>query len=137
MTPMTRFLLPALAAALLAAGCGSGDSTQMTAPEESGAETTQAEQSEAEGPAGATARLCRSAGEDFQLLRVTGVSCSKGEGIASLWRASPDCAPTAGESRSACTVGGFRCLTTVVDRGLAATCARPERSIAFITKRPG
>jgi hypothetical protein len=162
---MTRFLPLALVAALVAAGCGSGGSTENTAPggaettestapggaettegaapggaettegaTPGGAETAEAHQSGAEGPTGITARPCRNTGEEGLLMRVTGVSCSTGKKVAASWRSKSGCAPAAGESRSACTVGGFRCLTVSVGQGLAVTCARPERSIAFIVK---
>jgi hypothetical protein len=162
---MIRFLPLALVAAMLAAGCGSGGSTESTAPggaettegtAPGGAETTEgtapggaetaestapggaenpeAHQSGAEGPTGVVARPCRNTGEAGLLLRVTGVSCSTGRKVAASWRSKSGCAPAAGESRSACTVGGFRCLTVSVGQGLAVTCARPERSIAFIVK---
>jgi len=132
MRPMMRFLPLALTAALLAAGCGSGGSTETTTS--GGPETTEAHQSGAGGPAGITARACRHTGKEAMLLRVTGVSCSKGKTIAAGWRAKSGCAPGTNESRSACTVDGFRCLTSSVGQGLAVTCARPGHSIAFIAK---
>ena len=131
---LTRFLPLALAAALLAAGCGSDQSSETTTPAGSGAETNRAKQSGAEAPTGVRARACRNTGESL-LLRVTGVACAKGESVAARWRSNSGCRPAAGESRSACSVGGFRCLTSSAGRGLAVTCARPERSIAFIVKR--
>jgi hypothetical protein len=129
----TRFLPLALIAGLLAAGCGSGESTQTTTS--GGTETTEAHQSGAEGPTGITARACRHTSKESPLLRVTGVSCAKGESVAATWSSMASCAPASGESRSACTISGFRCLTAVAGRGLAVTCARPERSIAFIVER--
>ncbi|HEY1355748.1 MAG TPA: hypothetical protein VGF09_05475 [Solirubrobacterales bacterium] len=130
---VTRFLPLALVAALLAAGCGSGGSTESTGSE--GAETTQAHQSGAGAPIGVMARPCHNTGKKALLMRVTGVSCAKGTSIATVWRSHPECPPAGGESRSACTVGGFRCFATVAGRGLAVTCARPERSISFIAPR--
>ncbi|HEY7256686.1 MAG TPA: hypothetical protein VH476_08370 [Solirubrobacterales bacterium] len=130
---LARFLPLALLAALLAAGCGSGGSTVTTTPE--AAETTPAQQSGAEGPTGVTARACRHTGEEALLLRVSGVSCAKGESVATGWGSKPECVPAPGNSRSACTISGYRCLTTVAGRGFAVTCARPERSIAFIVRR--
>jgi hypothetical protein len=135
MRTLTRFLPAALVAALLVAGCGSGESTESTTPGGGGAETTQAHQSGAEGPYGITARPCRHIGETAAALRVTGVSCSKGVAIAEGWASRSGCAPAAGDSRSACTVAGFRCLTAVAGQGLAVTCARPERSVAFLVER--
>jgi hypothetical protein len=130
---ITRFLPLALLAALLAAGCGSGSSTVTTTHEPS--ETERARQSGAEGPSGVTALVCRHPGEDAVLLRVIGVSCAKGKSVAAGWHSNSKCAPAAGQSRSACTVEGYRCLTAVAGRGLAVTCARPQRSIAFLAER--
>ncbi len=133
MRTLSRILPPALVIALFVAGCGSGESTETTTP--GGAETMQAHQSGAEGPSGVTARACRNPGKPAVLMRVTGVSCSKGKSIAAGWASHSGCAPPAGVSRSACTVDGFRCLTTVAGHGLAVTCARPERSVAFLAVR--
>jgi hypothetical protein len=129
MRTLTLILSTAVAAALLVAGCGSGESTETTA---GGVETSEAHQSGAEGPSGIRARPCLSPGKPAVLMRVTGVSCSKGKSVAAGWASRSGCAPAAGDSRSACTVDGFRCLTTVAGRGLAVTCARPERSVAFL-----
>jgi hypothetical protein len=122
----------ALLAALLVAGCGSGGSSGTT----SGTETSPAGTSTApETPTGVRSRACRTGGEETLLLRVTNVGCAQGASVAARWRSSPDCSPAAGQSRSACSIGGFRCLTSVAGRGLAVTCARPEHSIAFIVER--
>jgi hypothetical protein len=120
-------------AALLVAGCGSGGSTGTTA----GQETAPAGASTApEAPTGVTARACRNHAEGSALpLRVTGVGCAKGASIAAAWHSNSKCAPAAGQSRSACSVEGFRCLTAVAGQGLAVTCARPGRSVAFIVER--
>ena len=134
MRAIASTLLAALLAAVLAAGCGSGGSSETTAPGGPGTETTQAHQSAAEGPTGVRSRACPHAGEETLLLRVTGVACAKGESVAAQWRSRSGCRPAAGESRSACSVAGFRCLTATAGRGLAVTCARPERSIAFIVR---
>jgi hypothetical protein len=52
------------------------------------------------------------------------------------WQQSASsCAPSAGASRSGCNAAGYRCLSTVTDRGLAVSCSGPGRSIAFVAKR--
>jgi hypothetical protein len=38
-------------------------------------------------------------------------------------------------SRSACTVGRYRCLTVTTGRGFAVGCALPGRSISFVARR--
>ncbi len=132
MRPIARILPLALLAVLLVAGCGSGGSSETT----SGAETAPAGTSTApEAPTGVTSRACRNAGRETLLLRVTNVACAKGASIAAVWHSNPKCRPAAGQSRSACSVEGFRCLTTTAGRGLAVTCARPAQSIAFIVER--
>jgi hypothetical protein len=132
-----------LLAAAIAGGCGSDESDQSAAPgttgtETTGAETTGGQQSGTGGggaPAGVRAHACRDNGDESRLLRVTGVDCATGETIASGWSDDRRCRPAGGQSRSACSVGEFRCLASAVGRGVSVTCARPQRSIAFIVKR--
>lgn len=134
---LTRALLLALIAAALAVGCGSDESSETTSGR-SGTETTQAHESGAGGaksPVGVRARSCTVTASDYEMLRVTGVDCRAGAKVAAGWTEGPGCRPAPGESRAACSVGEFRCLTAAVGRGLAVTCARPERSVAFIAKR--
>lgn len=131
MRALARLFPLTLLAALLIAGCGGGSSGTT-----SGAETTPAGTSTApEAPTGIRSRACKTGGEETLLLRVTNVGCARGASVAALWRSNPGCSPAPGQSRSACTVDGFRCLTSIAGRGLAVTCARPERSIAFIVER--
>jgi hypothetical protein len=134
---LTGALPLALIAAALAAGCGSDESSETTSGQ-SGAEMTGAQESGAggaEAPVGVRARTCKVSVSDYEMLRVTGVDCRTGAAIAAGWAKDSSCRPPKGQSRSACSIGQFRCLTTVVGRGLAVTCARPERSVAFIAKR--
>lgn len=119
----------ALAAALLA-GCGSSsdgsDGAGSTAAPTAGEPGT---------PAGASARACAIGAGGASGLRVTAVSCGKGEEAVIAWRRDATCRPSAGGSRAGCTVAGYRCIATATDRGLAVSCARPGRSIAFTAKR--
>ncbi len=135
MPPLARILLLSLLGAALLAGCGSNGSSDSTA--QSGSETTQAQESDsgsASGPVGVRARSCKG-GDGYQLLRVTGVDCATGARVASGWSGDSSCRPPNGQSRSTCAVGEYRCLAATVDRGLAVSCARPERAIAFIAAR--
>lgn len=113
----------ALITALLAAGCGSSDS-----PESTGAKPSRA-------PAGASAQSCPLAIAGIDGLRVTGVGCGTGQKIANEWNRDAGCSSPPGASRFGCTVRGYRCLGTASGRGVAVSCARPQRSIAFIAKR--
>ncbi len=143
----TRILPLLLLTAALVGGCGSDESEttapgatapETTAPETTAPETTKAQQSGAGGPAapiGVKARSCRDNGDESRLLRVTGVNCGSAEKIASGWDEDSSCRPPQGQSRSACAVGAYRCLSTAVGRGLAVSCARSQRSIAFIARR--
>jgi hypothetical protein len=127
-----------LVAAAIAAGCGSDDSDEGTGEGTTGAETSAAPADQAPPPAsptGVRAKVCRDDGDETPLLRVTGVGCGKGGRIASEWNEDPSCRPAAGESRSACSVGEYRCLAATVGRGIAVSCARPQQSIAFIVPR--
>lgn len=114
-----------LTAALLA-GCGS-DSTEGTRSEPT--PTT-----EATGPAGASARSC-AGGAEIADLRVTGTGCDTAQAVATGWTGKADCATPREASRLSCTVRDYRCLGTATDRGIAVSCARPQRSIAFVAKR--
>jgi hypothetical protein len=120
-----------LLAAALAVGCGSDDSdgTGTTVTTEAPAAD------EGEGaPLGVRAESCPI--DDMEIeLRVTGVDCDSGSEVYSEWNEDPGCAPSEGESRSACSVGEFRCLAVAVGPGTAVSCAAPERSIAFIVRR--
>lgn len=136
MSLLARILPLALVAGALIGGCGSDDSSETTAPAQSGGETTQAQESTqpSGAPAGATARVCSGGGETVRQLRVTGMDCGRGVAITRGWAAGPACRPSGEQSRSACTVGKFRCFATVVGEGLAVSCGRPEQALAFIAK---
>jgi hypothetical protein len=110
--------------AILASGCGS-----------SGTESPGEGSTKAVPPQGAAVRDCAGTSAGVDALRVSGVGCPTGRNVAASWTAKNDCAPPAGASRTSCTVGDYRCLSTATERGLAVSCARPGRSISFIFKR--
>lgn len=115
-----RLALPLAIAALLLgllAGCGGGSSS-------TGGEATQGA---AEGPPGATAEAC-----GVTSLRVSGVSCAKGEGVLAAWRAAPGCRVAASESHSSCGVRDYLCISAQTGKGTAVSCAQPGESIFFI-----
>jgi len=56
--------------------------------------------------------------------------------VRSDWERDPSCQRPRGASRWGCSVGAYRCLGVVTDRGWSVSCAKPGRSIAF-TVRPG
>jgi hypothetical protein len=116
-----------LAAALLAGCGGSSDGGSSS--------STEAPPSTSTAPAGASAHSCPTAASGAEALRVTGISCGRAERVVVAWQRSGSCAPPAGASRSGCDAAGYRCLSTVTDRGLAVSCSGPGRSIAFVAKR--
>lgn len=118
-----------LTAALLA-GCGS-DSTEGTRSEPT--PTTEVT-GPATGPPGASARSC-AGGAEIADLRVTGTGCDTAQAVATGWIGKADCATPREASRLSCTVRDYRCLGTATDSGIAVSCARPQRSIAFVAKR--
>jgi hypothetical protein len=109
-----------LAAALLA-GCGGDSSTG-----DSTATPT--------APAGAIAIGCQTHTADAEGLRATAVSCADARQLLFAWQRASGCASSPGASRSACTVGSYRCIGARTDRGLAVSCAKPGQSIAFVAK---
>ncbi|MGZ8665586.1 MAG: hypothetical protein ACXWZM_00590 [Solirubrobacterales bacterium] len=126
MKPAATALAIALAAASMLAGCGSSGGETTSAPEPLKRADTSG------GPIGAAVRRCPTAGV-LTRLRVSGLSCQKGAVVMSSWN-FPRCRPAQGESRSACTVRRYRCLSVRTDRGTAVNCSRPGRSISFLWK---
>lgn len=122
LSPASIALAFALALSVAASGCGSSDTSDSTAPSSEGA------------PAGATAKSCSGAIAGTESLRVTGVDCSIGRGVAATWSDHEACVPGGEASRTFCTVGEYRCLGATSDRGVAVSCARPGRSIAFVAR---
>lgn len=119
----------ALAAALLA-GCGgsSGGSS-------SGESTTAPRASGSSAPVGATARHCDTGAVDAEALRATGLSCGEARRLMYEWQRSPSCALPPAASRASCTRRSYLCLSTRTAPGVAVSCSRSGRSIAFIAKR--
>jgi hypothetical protein len=139
---MSRIAVPlaiAFLAAALPAGCGSssdggsGTQTGSQTGEAAGAQT-QGGAPGATAPAGASAQSCgNTTVTGTSGLRVTGVGCAVGRGVVAAWSANDACA--AGNSRPACTVSGYRCIGARTEAGIAVSCARPGRSIAFLARR--
>jgi hypothetical protein len=127
---MRAAALASLAAAAMIAGCGSDESTT---PSESSGPQPPASAGASSVPPGSAARTCASDGR-LSELRVSGLGCTEGRTVVSAWN-RPGCRPSGGDSRSACTVRGYRCLAVVVDRGLSVDCARPGKSISFLRRR--
>ncbi|MBK5218912.1 MAG: hypothetical protein JJE35_03880 [Thermoleophilia bacterium] len=127
----TPLVIVFLAVALLS-GCGSSDeggSTSGTQAAPKGGDST--------APAGASAQSCAGQAEAATGLRATGVDCKQARLLMAKWVRSRGCTPPDGASRSSCKLkGDYDCLAAMTDRGLAVSCARPGRSIAF-TVKPG
>jgi hypothetical protein len=120
----------------LAAGCGSSDSSS-SGTSGAGTRAPTATATTPAPPPGASARACGGTVAGIGQLRVTGVSCGAGRGIAAAWASKRSCAAAEDASRSSCAVpGGYRCLGASAGRGLAVSCARPGASVAFLA-RPG
>ncbi len=136
---LSRSLVPvAVLATAVLAGCGSGEpgQTQATTQAQSTTETQSTTgEPAAAGPAGAAARSCGGGETGLEDLRVTGVDCSTGQSVAAAWKRRARCASPAAGSRFACSVRGYRCLGAATERGVAVSCARPDRSIAFVARR--
>lgn len=109
--------------AILVSGCGSSDTNSSG---EGSARTA--------APPGAATLSCPSASTDIEALRTSGVGCPTGRLVAAGWTANNACTAHAGTSRTSCTEGGYRCLGITTERGLAVSCARPDRSISFVFK---
>jgi hypothetical protein len=57
------------------------------------------------------------------------------QAIRAAWERNPGCRRPPGASRWACSVGAYRCLGVVTDRGWSIDCAKPGRSVAFTVRR--
>jgi hypothetical protein len=123
---LTPIAILALSAALLG-GCGSGgDPSSSGAPPPS---------SGASAPAGASAKSCETQAADAEALRATNVGCDHARQLMLAWQRDPGCAPGQGASRSACSIGTYRCLSVLTAKGVSVGCAQPGRSVAFIARR--
>jgi hypothetical protein len=140
-------LLPTVALAALCAvafatalmsGCGSGgpasSATTNRSQPSTAAQSTE-EEPAAPAPAGASARSCTGGEAGIEGLRVTGADCGAGRAVAAAWSGDASCASPAAGSRFACSVRGYRCLGAATERGVAVSCSRPGRSIAFVARR--
>jgi hypothetical protein len=117
----------ALLAAALVSGCGGSDDNSTAG---GGSEQPPAQTSTA--PAGASARACPIDAEGTVGLRATGVPCGAAQRLVAAWRRGGSCAPAAGASRSGCEAAGYRCQSVAGERGVAVSCSRPGRSVAFV-----
>jgi hypothetical protein len=122
----------ALAVAALG-GCGGSSQSDSTA---TGSGSGSAPQGGAEtAPAGASAQSCNAGVAETESLRATGISCAKAKAVLLAWQRDDGCVGSQGISHIACTVRSYRCIATRSDRGLSVSCARPGRSVAFISRR--
>jgi len=122
------------------AGCGSstGGTTGTSGEGGSGSETTAPPPSATTSPGappGVTVKTCSDDLTEPPGARVTGASCAEGRATVATWTHTTSCSLSKGASHSACTVGRYRCIAAAADRGIAANCARPGRSISFVAKR--
>ena len=120
------FLLVALAASGCGGSSGGESSSTGSAAPESAVENA---------PPGARATPCEPGASGAGAVRITGGGCGDAQSIVRGWRSRAGCAPAAGASHSACTVGPYRCITAVAGRGLEVICARAGSSVAFTISR--
>jgi hypothetical protein len=123
-----RLALPLTILALaLLSGCGGSDDGEV-----SGVSTQPTPQAKGAGaPPGAAAHECEGDGD----LRATGLGCKEARSLMASWARTKGCAPSGGDSRSACSLAGsYRCLSVVTERGISVSCAKPGRSVAFTAK---
>jgi hypothetical protein len=130
----------AMAAGGALAGCGSstGGTTGTSGEGGAGSETTAPPPSAATSPGappGVTVKTCSDDLTEPPGVRVTGASCAEGRATVAAWTGKQACFSPEGASRHACTVGSYRCIAAATDRGIAANCARPGRSISFVVGR--
>lgn len=59
------------------------------------------------------------------------------QAIRAAWERTPDCRHPHGASRWSCSVGAYRCLGVVTDRGWSVSCAKPGSSIDFTVRPSG
>lgn len=117
-----------ICAALLAAGCGggdSGDSATTQAPKKATAPNA---------PAGSKVVACKEGADVVEGLRATAVDCGTAARIMRHWENHRSCALAEGASRGSCSLGSFRCQTVKTGDGVAVSCARPGGDIAFIKR---
>ena len=112
--------------AALVAGCGSSEDSTST---ETG--PAAAPKDSAKPPVGAAVKSCALAAGGAVRLRTVGTGCGEAQRVALAWGRRAACAADPGASRTACSVGRYRCLATATDRGLLVGCARPGEAVSF------
>jgi hypothetical protein len=131
----------ALAAALLVTGCGDGSNPTTpagggttggvtTSPASGGAKKATAP----DAPAGSKVVSCSEGRGEAVQLRAAAVDCTTARTTMQDWERSHACALGKSASRNSCSLGGFRCQATRVDRGAAVSCARQGGDVSFIAK---
>lgn len=123
----SRLLSAVLVAGLALGGCGSSTDGQTATTEAPTATIPNA-------PPGAAAKRCDAYATDVAGLRVTGASCAEGRRVTYAWQRSDSCTGHDNASRSACSVGTYRCLAANAGRGTTVSCAKTNRAISFITR---
>jgi hypothetical protein len=86
------------------------------------------------GPIGASAKSCDAYTADAEVLHATGIACGRARQVLYAWQREPSCGLPGGTSRGSCQTHSYRCQSVRTARGLAVSCSRPGRSIAFIAK---
>jgi hypothetical protein len=127
----------AMAAGGALAGCGSSTGGTTGTSGEAGSGTTAPPPSattSSGAPPGVTVKTCSDDLTELPGVRVVGASCAEGRATVAAWTHTTSCSLSKDASHSACTVGRYRCIATATDRGIAANCARPGRSISFVVK---
>ncbi|MGC1852177.1 MAG: hypothetical protein WA687_07045 [Solirubrobacterales bacterium] len=135
----SRRYLPTLAVFFvlsgLGAGCGSSDGGSGYGSRNATEELPTATATTPAAPPGASARTCEGTVAGTGELRVTGIECVVGRGVAAAWANKPSCAPGNEASRVSCTVDeDYLCLGATTERGVAVSCARRGGSLAFIAR---
>jgi hypothetical protein len=112
----------------LLAGCGSSDGGDPST-----GEAPTRGPSSAPGVAVGSCKIGGVAG--VSEARVSGADCPLARGVVSRWNESEACRAPVGSSRTACSIGGLRCLGAATGRVLVVSCAGAGRSISFLARR--
>jgi hypothetical protein len=122
-----------LAAALLVSGCGGGSSGgSASAAPEGGKKATAPN-----APAGSKVVPCKEDGLEAEELRATAVSCDVARATMTEWENDPICTSGGSSSRSACSIGDFRCQAVKVEAGTAVSCERKGAAVSWLVKPAG
>lgn len=128
MPPRLVALLAVVIITTLAVGCG--DSSTETG----GSRTATVTEVPDRAPAGARAQNCDTYATDAGALRATGISCDQARRVLYAWQRERSCRLPGGTSRGSCRTRSYRCQAVRGDRGLAVSCSRPGRSLAFLAR---